>query len=152
MTLCFAKWGDESKFVCTLDDNLKRFNLSYLNIGENFDPTNFSYDESRVRKPHLLHENLNEITTKYIMGWDVDIFFTDHPNRVVERFENEFDCEWLFNAENTCFPMTRPRRQAMGLYRKWKEHGDIVGESPFKYLNSDCLLQRLISSEKFLKI
>ena len=34
VTLCFAKWGDVSKFVCTLDDNLKRFNLSYLNIGE----------------------------------------------------------------------------------------------------------------------
>jgi hypothetical protein len=143
VTLCFAKWGDESKFVCTLDDNLKRFNLSYLNIGENFDPTNFSYDESRVRKPHLLHENLNEVTTKYIMGWDVDIFFTDHPNRVVERFENEFDCEWLFNAENTCFPMTRPRRQAMGLYRKWKEHTDLVGDSPFKYLNSGLFIAKV---------
>lgn len=153
VTLCFAKWGDESKFVCTLDDNLKRFNLSYLNIGDGFEPTIDDSKElivsgpddspDRVMKPYLLHENLNKINTKYIIGWDVDIFFMEHPNRVVERFESEFECEWLFNAENNCFPMARPRKGAPGIYRKWKEHNELVGDSPFKYLNSGLFIAKV---------
>ena len=39
--------------------------------------------------------------------------------------------------------MTRPRKQAMGLYRKWKEHNDLVGESPFKYLNSGLFIAKV---------
>ena len=69
VTLCFAKWGDESKFVCTLDENLKRFNLSYLNIGESFEPMNGDHGD-RVRKPHLLYQSLSKIKTKSCQSSD----------------------------------------------------------------------------------
>jgi len=140
VTLCFAKWGDESKFICTLDENLQRFNLRYLNIGKNFDPP--SHGEIRTIKPHLLHENLNQITTKYVVGWDVDVFFTEHPNRIVERFENEFECDWLFNAENKVFPAGRHLTgSANPIYWRWPEHQNIIrNQTPFMYLNSGLFI------------
>ena len=80
----------------------------------------------------MLRDSLNKIETEYIMGWDItDTFFTATPNEIVERFETEFDCEMLFNAEVVCYPA-----EASKLYESWSNYNSIVNNSPFKFLNS----------------
>ena len=139
ITLCFAKWGDDGENTdFLLDENIQRFNLSYLNIGENFNQIRLPSLDGRAKKPYLLHASIDKITTKYVMGWDIDVFFMDHPNRVVERFENEFECDWLFNAEHNYHP-----KSALEIYTEWDKYDTKVCNSPFKYLNSGLFIAKV---------
>ena len=75
---------------------------------------------------------------KYIIGQDAsDIFFAEHPNRIVEIFENEFQCDALFNAEKQCWPkQLRPKYNELYATKNLK-HNPIV-----KFLNAGLFIAK----------
>lgn len=132
VTLCFAKWGRASGRQCIMEETLNTMELPWFNIANEYTSGNLKGRRQLIKKPKMLRDSLNKIETEYIMGWDItDTFFTATPNEIVERFETEFDCEMLFNAEVVCYPT-----EARELYESWSNYNSIVNNSPFKFLNS----------------
>jgi hypothetical protein len=77
--------------------------------------------ETQLLKIEAFREFIEKNRKKYYIGWDnTDVFFIDHPNRIVERFESEFNCEMLLNAEINCSPIVAKQ---MGLYKKLPMNG-----------------------------
>ncbi len=120
--------------------SLEMYKVPAINLAEDWDWKN--YEKPVAMKPHLLAQKLDDIKTKYIMGWDVDVFFTDHPNNIVDRFEELFpDVDWLFNSAQTIYPAS-----VVPLYQEWSEFAEMHTNSvksavmaeaiPWRFLNS----------------
>lgn len=132
ITLCFAKWGRVSGRKCIMEETLNTMELPWLNIANEYTSGGLKGRRQLIKKPKMLRDSLSKINTEYIMGWDItDTFFTTSPNKIVERFESEFDCDMLFNAEVVCYP-----KEARELYETWNNYDEIVKQSPFRFLNS----------------
>ena len=132
ITLCFAKWGRVSGRKCIMEETLNTMELPWLNIANEYTSGGLKGRRQLIKKPKMLRDSLSKINTEYIMGWDItDTFFTTTPNKIVERFESEFDCDMLFNAEVVCYP-----KEARELYETWNNYDEIVKQSPFRFLNS----------------
>ena len=96
--------------------SLEMFGLEYYNIANYIKDQLPPIEEKKkahikwVRKVQLLKIQalkafIEKTRKKYYIGWDnTDVFFVDHPNRIIERFESEFNCEMLLNAEINCSP------------------------------------------------
>lgn len=120
--------------------NLVSWGIEGVNLCEGWDWR--QYDKPVAMKPHLLVQHLHSITTTYVIGWDVDTFFTEHPNEVVRRFEY-MECDWLFNASATVHPFSLKK-----FYDDWQEHWDMLievaqqGSVPWRFLNSGLWIAR----------
>jgi hypothetical protein len=132
--------GDRVVAKDLLLSNLQSWQVAGVNLCEGWDWT--QYEKPVAMKPHLLVKHLDSITTTYVIGWDVDTFFTDHPNEIVRRFK-EMDCEWLFNAGANIFPHSMAE-----FYKEWPEHWeDLIeianaGVVPWRFLNSGLWVAR----------
>ena len=132
ITLCFAKWGRASGRKCIMEETLNTMELPWFNIADEYTSGGLKGRRQLIKKPKMLRDSLSKIKTEYIMGWDItDTFFTTTPNKIVERFESEFECDMLFNAELVCYP-----QEARELYETWNNYDEIVNKSPFRFLNS----------------
>jgi hypothetical protein len=143
VSVCFMSYGyDQTQLM---EQSLKYFNIEYNNIAENNEINNkLEFGELQLAKCKLLFDFLQKNKTKYVIGWDVtDVFFIDHPNRIVEKFENEFNCEMLMNAEIKCWP-----KQARYVYRQLERKHDYE-TTLFKYLNSGLFIAK---SEFYMQI
>ena len=90
-------------------------------------------------KAGLLAEYLPTINTKYTMGIDShDVLLLKDANGIIDVFENDFDCDMLFNGELVSYP----ENNELAEFEK-----SIYGESPFRYLNSGVW----IAKTEFLK-
>ena len=80
---------------------------------------------------------LKNSSLKYVIGWDsTDVFLAKHPNKIVETFEKEFDCKFLFNAEKSLYPAN-----TKSIYDKLFLKDDFnITKSKFCYLNSGLFI------------
>ena len=145
VSLCFLSWGYSE--LSMLEKSLAMFGLTYSNIADAGVLTKeMSNEEILSTKIELLGRWLEKNNPKYIIGWDAgDVFFLNHPNRVVEVFENEFDCDMLFNGELEVYPMTA--KYVYNDLKKIKEYNN--GSKVFKYLNSGLFI---VKSEFYREI
>ena len=89
----------------------------------------------------LTAEALKRVDTPFIIGADsCDVVFLDNPQIAVERFQNEFTCELLFNATGSrCWPeLPELVRFQEGLplakaaqNRRWINSGLFIGRTEF---------------------
>ena len=93
----------------------------------------FSYRWKMVRDWSMKNTDV-----KYIIGHDAsDIFFVRHPNRIVEIFENEFECEALFNAEKICWP-----KQTRIKYKEFYHSKNFKHNPTVKFLNAGLFIAK----------
>ena len=121
---------DTTYFVCSsygeretnIEKTFKFFRVPYVMKGRG------TQGWANTMKAGLLADYLPEINTKYTMGIDShDVLLLKDANGIVDTFENEFDCDMLFNAELVSYP----ENEELAAFEK-----SIYGDSPFRYLNS----------------
>lgn len=144
--LCFYKCGPLG--ITMVEKSLEQFDLSITNIHK-YTP----YIPNRRPKHRMAMRNLlrsKPIATarflrenrhiKYVIGYDsTDVFFLDHPNLIVQKFEKE-NKGIIFNAESTCYP-----RNALWVYNDLKNsrgEKQININTPFKFLNCGLFIAR----------
>lgn len=124
---CCLSFMNHGAHVDLASLSLEMFDLQYTNIADHIKNKLPDVREKKINhikwvrtvqllKIQALKAFAEKTRKKYLIGWDnTDVFFIGHPNRVVERFESEFDCEMLLNAEINCSP---PMAKQIGLYKK----------------------------------
>ena len=121
---------DTTYFICTsyegretnIEKTFKFFKVPYVVRGRGMKGW------VNTMKAGLLAEYLPNITTKYTMGIDShDVLLLKDANGMIDTFENDFDCDMLFNGELVSYP----ENEELANFEKF-----IYGESPFRYLNS----------------
>tara|TARA_Y100001938_G_C8057874_1_gene415504 strand:- start:216 stop:1016 length:801 start_codon:yes stop_codon:yes gene_type:complete len=121
---------DTTYFICTSygerQTNIERtfefFKVPYVIKGRG------TPDWVNTMKAGLLADYLPNISTKYTMGIDShDVLLLKEANGIIDTFENDFDCDMLFNGELVSYP----ENNELAEFEK-----SIYGESPFRYLNS----------------
>jgi len=89
----------------------------------------------------LTADALREVDTEFVIGVDTaDVMLLDHPDEIVRRFRERFDCELLFNATGSgCWPplpgfiiyeSSRPGAKNLR-GRCWLNSGCWVGRTEF---------------------
>ena len=129
---CHLSFMNHGSHIDMASLSLEMFGLEYDNIANYIKDQLPPIEEKKkfyikwVRKVQLLKIQalkpfIEKTRKKYYIGWDnTDVFFIDHPNRIIERFESEFNCEMLLNAEIDCSP---PAAKKMGLYENLPLNG-----------------------------
>ncbi len=132
---------DTTYFICSsygeretnIEKTFKFFKVPYVMKGRGTDGW------VNTMKAGLLADYLPSINTKYTMGIDShDVLLLKDANGIVDTFENDFDCDMLFNAELVSYP----ENNEIAEFEK-----SIYGNSPFRYLNSGVW----IAKTEFLK-
>jgi len=132
---------DTTYFICSsygeretnLEKTLKFFKVPYVMSGRGTEGW------VNTMKAGLLAEYLPKINTKYTMGIDAhDVLLLKDANGIIDTFEEEFDCDMLFNAELVSYP----ENEELADFEK-----AIYGDSPFHFLNSGVW----IAKTEFLK-
>jgi len=125
-----------------VEKSLLKFGVSNTNIAELYmkgdtDLMSFFSNRHKMTKDYIEKNNF-----KYIIGQDAgDIFFLNHPNLVVEIFENEFDCDMLLNGEVELHP--HPRFVGH-LYEELKKNKKYTDDNcAFKYLNAGLFIAKV---------
>ena len=124
-------------------------------------PPNTNFWEGSKTKVTKTLEAINDglINTKYVMWFDAgDVMLLNHPTELLKKYKEHFS-EWdlVFNAEKNNYP--KPDRMESvdnSLNKKFEEvksfdesknHG-----SPFKYLNSGCLIGKTETLKELLEL
>jgi hypothetical protein len=121
-----------------VEKSLLKFGVSNTNIAELYmkggtDLMSFFSNRHKMTKDYIEKNNF-----KYIIGQDAgDIFFLNHPNRVVEIFENEFDCDMLLNGECEVWP-----DQAKFVYDNLEGTDKYDSSKIFKNLNAGLYITK----------
>jgi hypothetical protein len=128
---------DTTYFICTsyggrettLEKTLKYFKVPYVMKGRGTEGW------KNTMKAGLLADYLPNINTKYTMGIDShDVCLLRDGNDLIDTFEDNFDCDMLFNAELISYPTNNELAEyERGIYRE---------ESPFCFLNSGVWIAR----------
>lgn len=132
---------DTTYFICSshetretsIERTFKYFKVPYVMKGRG------TKGWVNTMKAGLLADYLPNINTKYTMGIDShDVVLLKDANGIIDTFENDFDCDMLFNGELISYP----ENKELATFEK-----SIYEDSPFRYLNSGVW----IAKTEFLK-
>ena len=129
--LTILTWNNGHEAMGLLEKSLEHLGVPCMVTGEGVRNWVNSRD-----KPRCTLEALNSIKTRYVAGVDSrDAIFIHNPQLIVERFEQEFDCEMVFSADRINWPNCAD----------FKEFEDSIAgaqASEFRYLNSGAWVGR----------
>ena len=78
------------------------------------------------------------VTTEYVLCCDgYDVVMMDSPMEIVKRFEEQFDCDALFNAEGWNHP---PKDCPQDLTDF--QHSAVPADNPYQFLNSGVMIAK----------
>lgn len=90
--------------------------------------------QNSKHKPLLTYEALKNIKTKYIMGIDSrDAILIDDPNKILQLFLKNFDCDLVFSADLMNWPN-------IAEFKKFEDKCAESFKSDYKYLNSGAFI------------
>ncbi len=129
--LTILTWNNGHAAMGLLERSLEHLGVPCLVTGKGIKDWVNSRD-----KPQLTLEAVNAIQTEYVAGVDSrDAIFIDNPRLLVERFEQEFDCEMVFSADRMNWPNCAD-------FKEFEDSLPSAEASEFRYLNGGAWIGR----------